>query len=141
MPTLSLRSKTTSPFLFVAMFLGVVYLLLDQYTVNKADIDSLLASKSLSVWGNIIEGLLWMAMGSAFACHGGYFTLKHKQWQLRSLLTSVLLVLFGLSDFVEAQTGHWWKPWPLLLLKAVCLFGLLAMSAFYLKKRSLLKSA
>jgi len=28
---------------------------------------------------------------------------------------------FALSDFIEIQTGAWWDPWWLLLLKGSCL--------------------
>lgn len=37
----------------------------------------------------------------------------------------VLLAAFGISDLIEIQTGAWWRPMGLLLLKAVCLIGLL----------------
>ncbi len=38
-----------------------------------------------------------------------------------SLIAGSVLILFGLSDLVEARTGAWWRPWWLLLWKAVCL--------------------
>jgi hypothetical protein len=34
------------------------------------------------------------------------------------------LVLFGISDVIEMSTGAWWRPWPLLALKATCLAAL-----------------
>lgn len=30
------------------------------------------------------------------------------------------LVLFALSDVIEIQTGAWWRPWWLALLKFAC---------------------
>lgn len=40
-------------------------------------------------------------------------------------ITSGLLVLFAISDVIEMYTGAWWKPLGLLLLKGVCLAGLI----------------
>jgi hypothetical protein len=28
--------------------------------------------------------------------------------------------VFGVSDLVEAQTGAWWEPWWLFVMKAAC---------------------
>ena len=36
----------------------------------------------------------------------------------------VWLVLFGISDVIEMSTGAWWRPWPLLVFKGICLTGL-----------------
>jgi hypothetical protein len=41
-----------------------------------------------------------------------------------SAITSVLLVLFSVSDVVEMSTGAWWRPPELLVLKGFCLVGL-----------------
>ena len=38
--------------------------------------------------------------------------------------TSIGLVLFGISDLIEMSTGAWWRPWPLLVFKGICLTGL-----------------
>ena len=46
----------------------------------------------------------------------------------RGLLSAVTLVLFGLSDVVELQTGAWWRPWWLLVWKALCI-AILVMCA------------
>lgn len=33
-------------------------------------------------------------------------------------------VAFGVSDIIEAQTGAWWRPLWLLVLKSVCVVAL-----------------
>jgi hypothetical protein len=42
-----------------------------------------------------------------------------------SAIASGLLLLFAVSDVIEMQTGAWWRPWPLVLLKGICLIGLI----------------
>ena len=34
------------------------------------------------------------------------------------------LLMFGVSDVVEAQTGAWYRPWPLLVLKSLCVLSI-----------------
>ena len=41
-----------------------------------------------------------------------------------SRLMAIFFVLFGISDIIEIQTGAWWRPPGLLMLKGVCLVGL-----------------
>jgi hypothetical protein len=38
-----------------------------------------------------------------------------------SWMTAALLVAFAVSDVIEMQTGAWWRPVGLLILKGVCL--------------------
>lgn len=35
-------------------------------------------------------------------------------------LLPLAFVLFGVSDLIEAQTGAWWEPWWLFVMKAAC---------------------
>jgi hypothetical protein len=45
-------------------------------------------------------------------------------------LASLVLFAFGASDYAEIVTGgEWWTPWWLLLWKAACVVGLLALIA------------
>ena len=39
----------------------------------------------------------------------------------RAYFLAATFVLFGLSDVVELQTGAWWRPWWLLVWKAICI--------------------
>jgi hypothetical protein len=75
----------------------------------------------IEVLGNYIEAAFWTAIGLAFLVRG---------WKRRSpffalpLIAGTILVLFGGSDVVEAQTGAWWRPLWLLAWKGACLGGL-----------------
>ena len=42
-------------------------------------------------------------------------------------IAAAAFLAFGLSDWVEAQTGAWWHPWWLLLWKGACLLILAAL--------------
>jgi len=68
--------------------------------------------------GNYIEAAVWMLM----AVIGGVYAFNaagtsRRRWRL----VATTLLLFALSDVVEAQTGAWWRPWWLLAWKALCL--------------------
>lgn len=71
---------------------------------------------------NAFEAALWAVLAIVVAIR-----YRHSVAGLRrvSSIASVLLVLFAISDVIEMQTGAWWRPWPLLLLKALCLVGLI----------------
>ncbi len=46
-------------------------------------------------------------------------------------LLPVAFGCFGVSDLIEVQTGAWWEPWWLFVLKAACvLVFLLAWLAY-----------
>src|SRR5690554_4265258 len=66
---------------------------------------------------NIAEGFLWLVIGGIVVA-----------WYRTRMsgLVAVVLVLFGISDWVEASTGAWWQPWWLLVWKATCVAILLA---------------
>jgi hypothetical protein len=74
--------------------------------------------------GNLIEAVFWFAVAvflsmQALRSHG-------RIRRIFGLLSGAFL-LFGVSDLIEAQTGAWWRPFWLLLLKSGCvvvfLFG------------------
>jgi H+/Cl- antiporter ClcA len=79
---------------------------------------------------NYIEAAFWIVMGLIL---GVTALLAKPPYRRLSLLASVVLVCFGLSDVVEAQTGAWWRPIWLLLWKAACLIAL-AWSYWYYRK-------
>ena len=54
----------------------------------------------------------------------------------RGLLAAGTLVLFGLSDIVELQTGAWWHPWWLLAWKAACIAILVTCAVIHLRGRT-----
>ncbi|HTL29698.1 MAG TPA: hypothetical protein VL282_10770, partial [Tepidisphaeraceae bacterium] len=71
---------------------------------------------------NYLEACLWIAIGAGFAIAA--FT---KGPRGRCLIASVAFLLFGVSDYVEAHTGAWWRPWWLLLWKGGCLLMFLGL--------------
>jgi hypothetical protein len=71
------------------------------------------------VLGNYLEALYWAALGVLLAIFG-----RKPPFKPLALVGSALLIVFGASDAVEAQTGAWWRPWWLLLWKVLCLIAL-----------------
>lgn len=69
------------------------------------------------------EAVLWwcFAIGS-FSCA----FVKEKRWRRSFLGLAASFSGFGLSDWIEADTGAWWEPWWLLVLKGVSLFCIVA---------------
>jgi hypothetical protein len=73
--------------------------------------------------GNLIEAGLWLVIA---------LILVGKALTVRGAIRRVLLVLagafvaFGISDVIESQTGAWWRPPWLLLLKGSCILVFLA---------------
>ncbi|MCP4708286.1 MAG: hypothetical protein GY869_06655, partial [Planctomycetes bacterium] len=66
-------------------------------------------------YGNIIEGAFWVLLSLFFwipACRRG----ERHRWFC--VFGGAVLVLFGGSDFYEAHTGAWWKPWWLMVWNA-----------------------
>lgn len=77
---------------------------------------------SLAIF-NACEALFWAGLAGFVA-----WRYRHAERPVRRLsrVATVFLVLFAGSDVIEIQTGAWWRPIWLLLLKALCLCGLLA---------------
>ncbi len=77
-------------------------------------------------WTNILEGILWLTIGVVvFAVH-----------RTRAAAGIALaLALFGVSDWIEASTGAWWRPWWLLAVKLACVSVLLTSLIVHLRKR------
>lgn len=40
-----------------------------------------------------------------------------------AIQTSISFFFFGISDLIEANTGAWWQPWWLLVLKVLCILS------------------
>ncbi len=83
--------------------------------------------------GNLIEAGFWIIFGVVLI-----LGLWRQAGRLTpfSLIPGLVVILFGLSDLVEARTGAWWRPWWLLLWKAVCLFGMVVCFLSYRKART-----
>lgn len=79
---------------------------------------------------NFLEALFWISIGCVFAFRALFFkTTPTKLY----LISAVNFLLFGCSDFVEIQTGTWYKPWWLLLWKSICILGFVFIYAWYRK--------
>jgi hypothetical protein len=73
--------------------------------------------------GNLIEAGVWFVFALVL-----FFYAFRRDHRLRSTFwfLSVVIVVFGFSDLVEARTGAWWKPWWLFVWKASCVLLMLA---------------
>jgi hypothetical protein len=80
---------------------------------------------------NYFECCLWLAIGIGFAIGA-----LRRAARLNCVVACAAFLLFGVSDYVEAHTGAWWRPWWLLVWKGGCLLVfLLLMAAHYRKKK------
>jgi hypothetical protein len=70
---------------------------------------------------NGLEALLWSVLPVVIAVR---FRKSDAGLRRLSWMTVALLVAFAVSDVIELQTGAWWRPVGLLVLKGVCLAGL-----------------
>ena len=79
---------------------------------------------------NLIEGILWI-------CIGGCFGVSLVRSELRGAksMAAFTFIVFGISDFVQIQSGAWWKPWWLLLWKAACVGMMFVLIVYYYKSR------
>ena len=81
---------------------------------------------------NALEAVWWLALAVvAAACGRG---VRGFTWR-RQIALTVLLAAFGISDIIEFFTGAWWSPPALLVLKAVCLMGLVITAALIYSAR------
>ena len=81
--------------------------------------------------GNYIEAGLWSVFALGFL---GYSYKRDSPIAKRkNQITSLLFLLFGISDIVEVQTGAWWKPWWLFIWKTSCVLGFIVCFWHFLK--------
>jgi hypothetical protein len=79
---------------------------------------------SLHAVFNYAEAGLWFVIALVLAAR----LRMRRPWRW---LVPVAFGCFGVSDLIEVQTGAWWEPWWLFVLKAVCVVVfLLAWRAF-----------
>ncbi len=74
--------------------------------------------KDLTVTGNLVEAVLWL--GFALTCAALACRAAGRRRRL-GLILAVAFLVFSASDVIESQTGAWWRPWWLLVLKASCI--------------------
>ncbi|MDP2652589.1 MAG: hypothetical protein Q8Q08_01000 [Candidatus Omnitrophota bacterium] len=83
----------------------------------------------LSASFNLCEGLLWLGLAGLFY---KVKVFKKQPDKKADHLFAVLLILFGISDFVEMRAGAWWEPKWLLAWKVV---NFAAMGAVFIKSK------
>lgn len=81
---------------------------------------------------NLIEAGWWLFVAAVVAVQSRHTDARRKRL---GFATAMCLVAFGISDGIEFFTGAWWRPWPLLVLKAACLSGLVAIGMRWLRLR------
>ena len=89
-------------------------------------------------YGNIIEGIFWIANSLFFwvpACR------RQQKQRLSCLTGGAILVLFGGSDFYEAHSGAWWKLWWLILWNVACVSGFGVIIFWYVRIHGSVKEA
>jgi hypothetical protein len=79
---------------------------------------------------NCIEALWWIGLGVTVLI----LALKRTAKKVILFFGATILILFGISDFIEIQTGVWWKPLWLLMWKAGCIIIGISCMIFYFKK-------
>jgi hypothetical protein len=81
---------------------------------------------------NACEAVLWFAMAVALM-----FRYRRAAIGTRRIAqgTAAFLVLFAASDLFEMQTGAWWRPVGLLILKGVCVIGLVGGFGLLLRRK------
>ena len=69
---------------------------------------------------NRAEAVLWFAVAIAMAVCAFWQPVAQRKtmWFLATAFAA-----FGVSDVIESQTGAWWEPWWLLVLKAACVLA------------------
>jgi hypothetical protein len=68
--------------------------------------------------GNLLEAGLWMFFAAIFIT----LAIRCADRKRRlSIILSVAFTAFAASDVVESQTGAWWRPLWLLVIKGGCI--------------------
>ena len=81
---------------------------------------------------NFFEALFWIAIATGFGVT--YWRKRHNGDLM--LAAGLLLFEFGLSDFVEMQTGAWYRPWWLCVWKIATVIALLVLFGLFRRRRS-----
>jgi hypothetical protein len=76
---------------------------------------------------NSLEAIFWMSPGGLVF----WKSRSNPRHRPLGLVAAGWFVLFGASDVWEVFTGAWWRPWPLLLLKGICVISLIFCAVIY----------
>jgi glycerol-3-phosphate acyltransferase PlsY len=84
-------------------------------------------------WFNVIEAGIWFALAGWLL----FLALKRQSSLKKTFLVfSATLFVFGISDLIETQTGAWYKPFSLFMLKAVCVLFIAGCLVVLFRSRS-----
>ena len=75
---------------------------------------------------NLIEAGFWIVLGFAAML----WPRAGREQRRIGRFIGLWLIIFGLSDLVEMSTGAWYRPWWLLVWKALCLL-MLALGIYW----------
>lgn len=82
---------------------------------------------------NILEGLFWIFLGIIYLV---LYIFVPKTYKKMMISAAILLILFGISDFVETKVGGFLTgPWWMRVWKPANLIGLVGIVAWYVKLR------
>ena len=76
---------------------------------------------------NSFEAAFWIVVGT-IVYWNSRLNQRHRKL---GIVASIWFVVFGVSDIFEVFSGAWWRPWPLLVLKAVCVIALMTCGVVY----------
>jgi hypothetical protein len=81
---------------------------------------------------NYAEAVFWAVVAVCFALAAFRQTgkIRRECW-----IAAGTFLLFGLSDVVEVQSGAWYRPWWLLLWKALCVLSITRLLTVYIRLR------
>jgi hypothetical protein len=68
---------------------------------------------------NYLEAVIWLLCGLSLLLSAAVQGRKNLYFIPQSV-AGLTFLLFSISDLIEAQTGAWWRPLGLLVLKMAC---------------------
>ena len=84
---------------------------------------------------NFYEAILWFIIGISLLATALLDKSKNL-YKTNLIISAILFFAFGVSDLIEMQTGAWWKPIGLLILKGACIIGFLLCFLKYRKLKN-----
>ena len=77
---------------------------------------------------NAFETVLWTVIGLVLLGRS-----SQADSRIRTVVAGITFLLFAISEVIEMQTGAWWRPIWLLLLKAVCIVTLVCIAVIHFR--------